>query len=80
MLSPVRLEVTVFAQADQVVRIQCDARIPDVLRSQVDDVMHIVRRSSALPAQVAVPHQTILPDIVPHFGFIKALRKLSGHA
>ena len=65
VLALVFLVMTLMTQADQVVRIQSDLRIPNVLRIQMPDVMHFLCRCTAVPAQIFITHQDELPDLQP---------------
>lgn len=62
VLSTVRLEVTIPAQAGKVVRVQSHSRISDVAGCEVLNVVHLLGRLAALHAQEAVTHQDEIPD------------------
>ena len=71
MLSLVLIKVTVPAQAREVVHVQSDARIADVVRRQMLDVMDLARWSSALGAQVRVTHEHGCSDLFPFFAIVE---------
>ena len=54
-------------------------RVVDVLLSQVNDVMNFLRRSSAYPASVLVPHEDPLPNGPPQCGVVKGFCEVFRH-
>lgn len=74
--------MTLSAQTDKVVRVECNAWAVDVLRSQLDDVMNFFRRSipsfrQTVLTQEAVPVYAIVSYIPPCLAPIESLSKVS---
>ena len=57
--------MTVTAKREKIVWINRYVRVVDVVLRNVNDVMNFLRRSSADPAGVPVPHEDPLPNAPP---------------
>lgn len=73
------IKMAASTQRDQVVRVQSHLHVPDVLRAQVYDVMHFLRRPAAVLAAIPIAHEHVLSDLLPLFAFVEFLTKLSCH-
>lgn len=74
--------VTLPAQTDQVVRVQRDARVIDVVRCDLLDVVHFLRWcvlafSQTILAQPAVALHDVVPERFPLFGFVEGSGEVS---
>ena len=65
--------MAILAQKDQVLRIECDIRIRDVFRSDMDDVMDVNPDSTALLASSVCGHDLLQPCLFPSLAAIKAV-------
>ena len=74
--------MTLAAQADQVVRVQSDARVIDVIRCDLLDVVHFLRWSvlafaQAVLTQPAVALHDVVSQCFPLFGFVEGSGEVS---
>ena len=65
--------MTVTTEREKIVRIDRYVRVVDVVLRNVNNVMNFLRRSSADPAGVPVPHEDPLPYAPPQCGVVKGL-------
>ena len=73
------IAMTITTQRNEIVRIQCYARVPDVCLVDVLLVMNLLRRSSAHLADVSVTAQDKRPDLCPLLGVVEAFRVFFRH-
>ena len=78
----VSCSVTLAAQADQVVRVERDARVVDVVRCDLSDVVHVLRGcvlafSQAILTQPAVTLHDVVSQRFPLFGFVEGSGEVS---
>ena len=71
--------MTVTTEREKIVRIDRYVRVVDVAFGQVYYVMNFLRRSSADPAGIPVPHEDPLPNAPPQCGVVKGLCKVFRH-
>lgn len=76
----VPLLMTVEAQAHQVVQSQRHTPVRDVLRRQLNDVMHFLGTPTAVNATVSVAAQCVLALLPPQFGEVERTRPGLSHS